>query len=142
MRARYPDQEGFVQRDGVKVHYEVFGDGDPTVMLLPTWSIVHSRHWKAQVPYLSRYYRVVTFDGRGSGLSDRPTEPEAYADDEYVADAIAVLDEVGVGQAVLGAFSRGGYYGVLFAAEHPERTLGLFTIGAGVRLNAVENRPG
>ena len=42
MRAREPDTEGFVDRDGVKLHYEVFGDGEPTVFL-PTWSIVHSR---------------------------------------------------------------------------------------------------
>src|SRR6202030_2964629 len=55
MRARYPDQEGFVERDGVKIFYEVFGTGEPTVLLLPTWSIVHSRIWKAQVPYLARH---------------------------------------------------------------------------------------
>jgi hypothetical protein len=54
MRACYPDQEGFVERDGVKIFYEVFGKGDPTVLLLPTWSIVHSRIWKIQVPYLTR----------------------------------------------------------------------------------------
>ena len=39
-RARYPDSEGYVERDGVRVHYEVFGSGEPTVLLLPTWSIV------------------------------------------------------------------------------------------------------
>ena len=39
----------------------------PTILLLPTWSIVHSRHWKAQIPYLARHFRVVTFDGRGNG---------------------------------------------------------------------------
>ena len=50
MRARLPDSEGFVERDGVKVFYEVFGDGEPTILLLPTWSIVHSRPWKMQVP--------------------------------------------------------------------------------------------
>src|SRR5207244_1383012 len=39
MRAQYPDQDGYVERDGVKVFYEVFGEGDPTVLLMPTWSI-------------------------------------------------------------------------------------------------------
>ena len=71
-RARYPDQEGYVERDGVRVFYEVYGDGEPTILLLPTWSIIHSRHWKAQIPYLARHFRVVTFDGRGNGRSDRP----------------------------------------------------------------------
>ncbi len=51
------------------------------VLLLPTWSIVHSRHWKAQIPYLARHFRVVTFDGRGNGRSDRPRGAAAYADD-------------------------------------------------------------
>ena len=69
MRAREPDASGFVERDGVVLHYEVFGDGKPTVMMLPTWSIVHSGVWKAQIPFLARHFRVVTFDGRGCGRS-------------------------------------------------------------------------
>ena len=52
--------------------WERYGDGEPTVLFLPTWSIIHSRTWKTQVPYLSRHCRVVTFDGRGNGESDRP----------------------------------------------------------------------
>ena len=66
-RARYPDEEGYVERDGVRVFYEVYGSGEPTVLLLPTWSIIHSRQWKMQIPYLARHCRVVTFDGRGNG---------------------------------------------------------------------------
>ena len=77
MRACQPITDGYVERDGVKIFYEVFGDGEPTVLLLPTWSIVHSRHWKMQIPYLSRHCRVITFDGRGNGRSDRPAEAEA-----------------------------------------------------------------
>ena len=79
MRARYPDKEGFVERDGARVFYEVFGAGEPTVLLLPTWSIIHSRFWKAQIPYLARHCRVITFDGRGNGRSSRPTDSAAYA---------------------------------------------------------------
>ena len=63
-RARYPDAEGYVERDAVCLFYEVYGSGEPTLLLLPTWSIVHSRFWKLQIPYLSRHCRVVTFDGR------------------------------------------------------------------------------
>ena len=62
---------------------------------MPTWSVVHSRHWKLQIPYLARQFRVVTFDGRGNGRSDRPADAAAYADAEFVADAIAVLDATG-----------------------------------------------
>jgi pimeloyl-ACP methyl ester carboxylesterase len=76
-RARYPDESGFVERDGVRVFYEVYGAGEQTILFLPTWSIIHSRCWKMQIPYLSRHCRVVTFDGRGNGRSDRPEEPES-----------------------------------------------------------------
>ena len=58
-RARYPDEEGFVERDGVRVFWERYGDGEPTVLLLPTWTLVHSRMWKAQIAYLARHFRVV-----------------------------------------------------------------------------------
>ena len=79
-RARYPDDCGYVERDGVRIFYEVYGFGQPTVLLLPTWSIVHSRHWKMQIPYLARHCRVLTFDGRGNGGSDRPEFPRGASD--------------------------------------------------------------
>jgi pimeloyl-ACP methyl ester carboxylesterase len=71
------------------VFWERYGDGEPTVLLLPTWSIVHSRHWKMQIPYLARHCRVLTFDGRGNGRSDRPDGAEAYTARQFVADALA-----------------------------------------------------
>src|SRR5215469_5631824 len=72
MRARLPDESGYVVNSGVRIHYEVHGSGQQTLLLLPTWAIVDSRHWKMQVPFLARSYRVITFDPRGNGLSDRP----------------------------------------------------------------------
>ena len=103
MRAREPDRDGFAERDGVKLAYEVFGDepGRPTIALLPTWQVVHSRHWKAQVPYLARHFRVVTFDGRGTGRSSRPAGAASYTDLECAADVVAVLDATGTDRAVL-----------------------------------------
>ena len=52
-RARYPDEEGYVERDGVRVFYEVYGEGEPSVMFVPPWSLVHSRCWKMQIPYFA-----------------------------------------------------------------------------------------
>ena len=88
MRALYPEQEGYVDRDGVRIAFEVYGSGEPTVLLMPTWSIVHSRQWKMQIPYLARHCRVVTFDGRGNGRSDRPERPADYDEAEFAADAL------------------------------------------------------
>jgi pimeloyl-ACP methyl ester carboxylesterase len=88
-RARYPDQEGFIERDGVRVLWERYGDGEPTILLPPTWEIVHSRFWKAQIPHLTRHARVVTFDPRGNGRSDRP---DGY-DGDYPFDSDPGTDE-------------------------------------------------
>jgi pimeloyl-ACP methyl ester carboxylesterase/predicted glycosyltransferase len=131
-RARYPDAEGYVERAGVRTFYEVYGAGAPTFLLLPTWSIIHSRFWKGQIPYLSRSARVVTFDGRGNGRSDRPESIEAYDEREYAADALAVLDAVGVDRAVLVSLSIGAQRALLLAAEHPERIAGAVFIGPTV----------
>ncbi len=134
MRARYADVEGFVDRDGLRIGYEVFGDGEQTILLLPTWTILHSRFWKMQVPYLSRRHRVITYDGPGNGRSDRSTEPERYAIDSYVDDAVKVLDVCGVDQAVVVGVSRGAQYGLRLAALHPTRVRGLVMIGAALPL--------
>jgi pimeloyl-ACP methyl ester carboxylesterase/predicted glycosyltransferase len=128
-RARYPDADGYVERDGVRIFYEVYGQGEPTVLLLPTWSIVHSRHWKMQIPYLARHARVVTFDGRGNGKSDRPAEAEAYGEREFAADAIAVMDATETQQAVIVGFSMGGQRGLILAADYPDRIAGAAFIG-------------
>jgi pimeloyl-ACP methyl ester carboxylesterase len=132
MRARYPDAEGFVERDGIRVFWERYGDGAPTILLMPTWSLFHSRHWKMQIPYLARHFRVVTFDGRGNGRSDRPPDVDAYADTEFVADAVAVLDATGTERAVIAGLSMGGGYALRLAAEHPDRVMGAIFIGAAL----------
>jgi pimeloyl-ACP methyl ester carboxylesterase/predicted glycosyltransferase len=131
-RARYPDTEGFVERDGVRVFYEVYGEGEKTIVLLPTWSIVHSRVWKAQIPYLARHMRVVTFDGRGNGRSDRPEGVAPYLEREFAADTLAVMDATGTESAVLAGLSCGALWGTIVAADHPDRVDGVVYIGPAV----------
>jgi len=130
MRAREPDQAGYVERGGVRVGYEVFGRAGPAIIFLPSWQILHSRQWKLQAPYLARHLRVITYDARGNGRSDRPGQAESYAHREIVADAIAVLDAVGVGQAVFAGTSMGALYGLQAAAWHPGRVRGVVAIGS------------
>jgi pimeloyl-ACP methyl ester carboxylesterase/predicted glycosyltransferase len=131
-RARYPDSSGYTKRDGVRLYYEVYGSGEPVFFLLPTWSIIHSRHWKMQIPYLARHGRVVTFDGRGNGRSDRPAA--GYDEREFAADALAVMDATATGRAVLVSLSRGAQRALLLAAEHPERVSGAVFICPSVPL--------
>jgi pimeloyl-ACP methyl ester carboxylesterase len=130
MRACEPDREGFVEVDGVKLHYEVYGDDhDPTVLLLPTWTIIHKRFWKAQLAYLARHARVVTYDGPGNGHSDAPLDPEVYHHERQVSYAVAVLDATCTDRAVLVSLSQGSYWTLGLAANHPDRVLGSAYIG-------------
>jgi pimeloyl-ACP methyl ester carboxylesterase len=124
MRARTPDHDGYVEREGVRVFYEVFGDGEPTILLMPAWSVVHSRAWKMQVPFLARHYRVISFDGRGNGRSDRPAGPDSYLSAEYAADGLAVMDATGTSSAVVVSHSRGASYALHLGAASPHRVIG------------------
>jgi pimeloyl-ACP methyl ester carboxylesterase/predicted glycosyltransferase len=133
-RARYPDATGYVERDGVRIFWERYGDGEPTVLLLPTWSLIHSRFWKTQIPYLARHCRVLTFDGRGNGRSDRPVGAEAYTVNEFAADALAVMDATGTERTALVGLSCGALWGTVLAAEHPERVERVAYIGPAVSL--------
>ena len=126
--ARVPDESGYIERDGVRVWWEAYGAGAPAILLMPTWSIIHSRHWKGQIPYLARHFRVVTFDGRGNGLSDRPVTEGAHADAEIVADAVAVLDAARVSDAVVAGLSCGARYAIELAAYYPNRVCGVVAI--------------
>jgi len=132
-RARYPDFQGHLDRDGVRVWYEVYGNGPPTVLLYPTWEIVHSRAWKGQIPYLARHGRVVTFDRRGNGCSDRPRDPAACDPRTAVGDALAVLDDMGAERVVLVSWCGAGD-DLMLAAQHPERIAGLVLIAPDLRL--------
>lgn len=141
MRAREPDDTGHVSRDGVRIHYEVYGDGPTTILVLPTWSVLDSAHGRFQLVDLSRHYRVVTFDGRGNGRSDRPQGRTAYASDEFVADAVAVLDTTGTDRAVVVACSVATHWLLRLAAEHPDRVLGAVASGTNLPLAPWHDRP-
>ena len=137
MRARDPQTDGYVLSGGVKIHYEVYGDhGDdrPTILLLPTWTIIHKRFWKLQIPYLSSRYRVVTYDGPGNGRSDHTLDVQAYDHDRQVRYAVDVLDTTDTNRAVVVGLSMGSLWGLHLSAAHSDRVLGLVTIGASVPL--------
>jgi pimeloyl-ACP methyl ester carboxylesterase/predicted glycosyltransferase len=128
MRAKTPHTEGYVDRDGVKIHYEIYGEGDHTIVFVPAWSIVHSRIYKGQLAYFSDHFRVIAFDPRGNGKSDRPQSDGAYSFDELTDDVVAVMDATGVGRATIYGLSIGGLIASLVAANFPERVEALVCI--------------
>jgi pimeloyl-ACP methyl ester carboxylesterase len=132
MRARLPDRQGVVQRDGVRVAYEVFGQGEPALLLIPASPITHARSWKGIVPTLARRFTVITTDGRGTGRSDRPRAPESYAPAEVTADLLTMLDAAGVGQAVLVAHCHAVPWALLLATDQPGRVAGVVAIDPAV----------
>ncbi|WP_235843479.1 alpha/beta fold hydrolase [Cellulomonas algicola] len=138
-RAADPDVEGVATRGDVRIAWAVYGDHHdasvPTVVLVPTWSIVPSRFWKLQVGYLARHFRVVTFDGRGSGASSRPAGAAAYTDTEYAADLLAVLDATSTDAPVLVTLSCGAAWAVHHAARHPSRVRGIVAIAPSCGLD-------
>jgi pimeloyl-ACP methyl ester carboxylesterase/predicted glycosyltransferase len=87
-----------------------------------------------QIPYLARHCRVLSFDGRGNGRSDRPEND--YAEREFAADALAVMDATSTERAAIVSLSQGAQRGLLLAAEHPERVDAAVFIAPYVELAA------
>ena len=124
-RARHPAATGVAERDGGRVAWEAYGSGEPPIVFVPPWQIVHARVWKAQVPDFARRHRVVTWDARGNGRSDRPADPAVHTTLARAADLEAVMDATDVRAAVLVGLSSASGPMVVFTAEHRERVLGL-----------------
>jgi pimeloyl-ACP methyl ester carboxylesterase len=128
VRAAEPVLSGAVVRDGVRIAYEVFGGGEQNVVFVPIDTIVESRAWKAQVPWLARRARVVTIDPCGNGRSDRTTDPAALGQVRGAEDTIAVMDELGVDSAVLVGICGSVWAALMAAAKHPDRVRGLVAV--------------
>jgi pimeloyl-ACP methyl ester carboxylesterase/UDP:flavonoid glycosyltransferase YjiC (YdhE family) len=141
VRAREPDAVGQVDRDGVAIHYEVFGSGPVTLLMMGTFPVVDGHQWKGQVPFLARHFRVVAIDPRGNGRSGRPTGAAAYSDDVNAADALAVLDATGTDAAFLVALCSGIKWSLLVADAAPGRVRGLVAIAPGVHPLAEQPHP-
>jgi pimeloyl-ACP methyl ester carboxylesterase len=118
-----------INRDGVGIYYEVHGSG-PTLLLTHGYSST-SAMWQGQIAALSKHHKLVLWDMRGHGQSDYPEDPAAYSEALTVADMAALLDEVGVDNAIVGGLSLGGYMSLAFYRTHPERVRALLIIDTG-----------
>lgn len=118
-----------IDRDGIKLHYEVHGSG-PVLILTHGYSST-SAMWEGQIDALSKHHKLVLWDMRGHGQSDYPDDPSAYSEAHTVADMAALLDEVGARRAIVGGLSLGGYMSLAFYRVHPERVSALLIIDTG-----------
>ncbi len=122
-----------LDRNGVKIHYEVHGSG-PTLLLSHGYSST-CRMWDGQIAALKDRYQVVVWDFRGHGESDYPTEAGLYSEALTVGDMQALLDTVGARKAIVAGLSLGGYMSLAFNASRPDRVraLMLFDTGPGFK---------
>src|SRR6516225_4829138 len=118
-----------IDRDGVKIHYEVHGDGPPLILTHGYSST--SAMWQGQVADLSKHHRLILWDMRGHGHSDYPDDPKAYSEAATVGDIAALLDTVGAKRAIVGGLSLGGYMSLAFYRAHPELVSALLIIDTG-----------
>lgn len=139
--ARRPDAHGHVVLDDVRYGWERYGDTGPSILLLPSWTIVTTRVWKFQIAQLARRHRVVTFDGAGNGRSDRPLVPSAYRTSRIVDAALAVLDETDTDEAVVLSLSDGARASIELTHRAPERVRGQVFFGPGAPVAPTDDLP-
>lgn len=116
--------------DGVRIHYDIAGSAKRHIVLVHAYP-THSRMWDPQVSALQKHRTVVTYDVRGLGRSEVPSESTAYSQDRSVADLLALLDHLGLKSADIFGLSMGGNIALNFALAHPDRVNSLVVSGTG-----------
>lgn len=130
----------------VHIAYQVVGEGPADLVLVPGW-ISHLEHqWEdpAHARFLERlasFSRLISFDKRGTGLSDRVADNALPTLEQRMDDVRAVMDAVGCSRAALLGISEGGPMSALFAATYPERTSALVMYGTYARRIRDEEYP-
>lgn len=129
----------YAKSNGVHVAYQVFGEGPVDIVFVPGFVSHIENYWTHPnfVRWLDRlgsFARVVMFDKRGTGLSDRVAELPAM--DERMDDVRAVMDAVKLERAAVFGISEGGSLATLFAAHHPDRCTALIVYGAFARFTS------
>ncbi len=120
-----------LDRDGVRIHYEVSGGGLGTPVLLTHGFRGTARIYDATVAALGPFRRCITWDVRGHGNSDYPDDPASYSVDLTLGDMVAILDATAVDRAVLVGHSMGGYLSLELQRRHPGRVAALVLADTG-----------
>ena len=114
---------------GLKLHYEVAGEGYPIVFVHEFGS--DCREWEAQIRFFSRTYRCVTYNARGYPPSDVPEDAGQYGWEFAVEDLAGIMTAVGIERSHLVGLSMGGYAVLQFGLRYPHRTSAIVAAGAG-----------
>jgi class 3 adenylate cyclase len=128
----------------VNIAYQVAGEGTADLLMIPGWVTHlaldwHEPRWVGWFERMTAFARIVRFDKRGTGMSDRP--PGVPTADERMADALAVMDAAGLERAHVLGWSEGGPLGVMVAAAYPERVQSLILYGTQARFSRRDDYP-
>ena len=122
-----------INREGVNLFYESFGQDSPALVFLHPLSTNHYI-WAFQVNAFARDHRCIVMDQRGHGQSDKPEI--GYAIGEMAADVVAVLDDAGIDRAILVGNSIGGMVAMQTSLDSPNRVIGNLILSSGTNLGA------
>ncbi|NVM43678.1 MAG: alpha/beta hydrolase [Candidatus Lokiarchaeota archaeon] len=122
--------EKFVDINGIKICYQMQGDGYPVVLIHGFGSKKES--FMAQIPVLSQEFKIISFDNRGAGKSERPDMP--YSMEMFVDDIKGLMDYLGISTAHLLGLSLGGMIGLNFILKNPRRVNKLVLINTLAQL--------
>lgn len=114
---------------GVKLYYEVTGDGFPIVFNHEFGG--DYRSWEVQVRFFARRYQAITYNNRGYPPSEVPTDPEAYSEDIGTEDLYQLLRQLNISKAHVLGLSMGGNLTLNFGFAHPEMCASLVVAGCG-----------
>jgi DNA-binding SARP family transcriptional activator/pimeloyl-ACP methyl ester carboxylesterase len=134
----------YVRSGGVNIAYQVVEGGPSDLLLIPGW-VSHlaldweEPFWLRWCELMTTFARLIRFDKRGTGLSDRPTGPQPL--EERMADALAVLDAADVERADVLGWSEGGPLGILLAVRYPERVRSLTLYGTQASFRRAPDYP-
>jgi len=122
----------------IEIYYEEHGRGESVLLVPPSWWPCDT--WKvAVVPMLSRRYRTIIFDLRGTGHSSKPDH--GYTISQFADDTIALLAHLGLSRCHAVGFALGGQVVQAMAIEHPEMIAGLTMAGVGAGTKSTEGGP-
>jgi pimeloyl-ACP methyl ester carboxylesterase len=111
--------------DGTKIWYDVVGEGDPLVLI--GGSSLVSDQWEFMLPILKDHFKVILYDQRGAGRSDRP--PAGITVEQWADDLKLVLDDIGIDRTHIFGTSNGSFIVIRFAAKYPQRTAAIAHYG-------------
>jgi pimeloyl-ACP methyl ester carboxylesterase len=129
----------FAKNNGVRIHYEVEGNGPPIILHHGFGGTGDSWRAPGYVSELSQNNRVITFDARGCGQSDKPHDEKAYDFKNMVGDVIAVLDDLKLSKANYFGYSMGGRVGFRVAFYAQERFTSAILGGAVYPIKGTED---